>query len=104
MITEPYDALKEAGASEGSARKAAETMADQESRFAKFEATLANTATKTDLAETKGEIIRMDVRHDRFPDDRHLGGRHRAHAFGPLGVGRARGMASFLAREAMRPN
>jgi hypothetical protein len=57
MITEPYDALKEAGASEGSARKAAETMADQESRFAKFEATLANTATKTDLAETKGEII-----------------------------------------------
>ena len=58
MITELYDALKEAGASEGSARKAAETLADQESRFAMFEATLANTATKTDLAETKAEIIK----------------------------------------------
>jgi hypothetical protein len=58
MITELYDALKEAGASEGSARKAAETMADQESRFARFDATLANTATKTDLAETKAEIIK----------------------------------------------
>jgi hypothetical protein len=58
MITELCDASKEAGASEGSARKAAETMANQESRFARFEATLANTATKTDLAETKAEIIK----------------------------------------------
>jgi hypothetical protein len=58
MVTELYDALREAGASEGSARKAAETMADQESRFAEFEATLANTATKTALAETKAEIIK----------------------------------------------
>jgi hypothetical protein len=58
MITELYDALKEAGASEGSARKAAETKADQESRFARFDATPANTATKTDLAETKAEIIK----------------------------------------------
>ena len=58
MVTELYDALKEAGASEGSARKAAETMADQESRFAEFEATLGNTATKTDLAEAKAEIIK----------------------------------------------
>jgi hypothetical protein len=58
MITELYDVLKEAGAFEGSARKAAETLADQESRFVTFDAALANAATKTDLAETKAEIIK----------------------------------------------
>jgi len=38
MITELYDALKDAGASEASARKAAETMAAYESRFTKIDA------------------------------------------------------------------
>lgn len=40
MITELYDALKEAGASDASARKAAETMAAYENRFAKIDADL----------------------------------------------------------------
>jgi hypothetical protein len=39
MITELYDALKEAGASNGAARKAAETMAAYENSFAKIDAT-----------------------------------------------------------------
>lgn len=56
MITELYDALKEAGASEASARKAAETLADHENRFARFDADLANLATKTDIADTKVAI------------------------------------------------
>ncbi|ARN80403.1 integrase [Methylocystis bryophila] len=40
MITELYDALKEAGASDASARKAAETMAAYESRFSKIDTDL----------------------------------------------------------------
>jgi hypothetical protein len=40
MITELYDALKEAGASDATARKAAETMAADENRFAKIDADL----------------------------------------------------------------
>jgi len=58
MITELYDALKEAGASEASARKAAETMADYGNRFARIDATLANMATKADIANmaTKSDV------------------------------------------------
>jgi hypothetical protein len=41
MITELYDALKDAGASEDKARKAAETVAAYENRFAKIETDLA---------------------------------------------------------------
>jgi len=41
MITEPYDALKEAGASEEKARAAAKTMADYDSRFNKIDQDLA---------------------------------------------------------------
>jgi hypothetical protein len=41
MITELYDALKDAGADEGKARKAAETVAAYENRFAKIETDLA---------------------------------------------------------------
>jgi hypothetical protein len=40
MITELYDALKEAGASDASARKAAEVMAAYESAFSKIGADL----------------------------------------------------------------
>lgn len=40
MITELYDALKEAGASDAAARKAAETMAAYENRFAKIDSDL----------------------------------------------------------------
>jgi len=56
MITELYDALKEAGASEASARKAAETMANYENRFARIDAALANIATKTDISDVCSEI------------------------------------------------
>ena len=41
LISELYDALKEAGASESSARKAAESVAAYENRFSKIEIDLA---------------------------------------------------------------
>ena len=41
MISEVYDALKEAGASEEKARKAAESVATYENRFARIESDLA---------------------------------------------------------------
>jgi hypothetical protein len=41
MISEVYDALKDAGASEEKARKAAEAIASHENRFAKIEQDLA---------------------------------------------------------------
>jgi hypothetical protein len=41
MISEVYDALKEAGASEEKARKAAEAIASYENRFARMESDLA---------------------------------------------------------------
>lgn len=41
MITELYDALKDAGAGEEKARKAAETVAAYENRFGKIETDLA---------------------------------------------------------------
>lgn len=40
MITELYDALKDAGAAEDKARSAAETVAAYENRFAKIESDL----------------------------------------------------------------
>jgi hypothetical protein len=40
MITELYDALKDAGANEDKARKAAETVTAYENRFAKIETDL----------------------------------------------------------------
>lgn len=40
MITELYDALREAGASEEKAQAAAKAMADYDSRFGKVEADL----------------------------------------------------------------
>jgi hypothetical protein len=41
MITELYDALKDAGADEEKARRAAETVAAYENRFAKIETDLS---------------------------------------------------------------
>ena len=41
MISKVYDALKEAGASEEKARKAAEAVASYENRFARIETDLA---------------------------------------------------------------
>lgn len=41
MISEVYDALKEAGASEEKARKAAEALASYENRFTRIESDLA---------------------------------------------------------------
>lgn len=41
MIIEVYDALKEAGATEEKARKAAETLANTDHRFSKIEVELA---------------------------------------------------------------
>ena len=41
MITELYDALKDASADEEKARKAAETVAAYENRFAKIDTDLA---------------------------------------------------------------
>ena len=51
MISEVYDALKEAGASEEKARKAAETLSGYETRFSSIENDIA-----TFRAETRGEF------------------------------------------------
>lgn len=40
MISEIYDALKDAGASEEKSRKAAEVLANQDNRFSKIDADL----------------------------------------------------------------
>ena len=47
MISEVYDALKEAGASEDKARKAAEAVAGYENRFARIE---------NELTHVRGEL------------------------------------------------
>lgn len=54
MITELYDALKEAGASEGKAKAAAEAIADYEKHFARIE---------SDLTDVKAEIkvIKVEI-------------------------------------------
>ena len=64
MITELYDALKEAGASEASARKAAETMASYENRFARVDADLAvlKRMTGFNLAATMA-VLFLVIRH-----------------------------------------
>jgi len=64
MITELYDALKEAGASEASARKAAETMANYENRFARVDADLAvlKGMTGVNLAATLA-VLFLVIRH-----------------------------------------
>jgi hypothetical protein len=66
MISELYDALKEAGASEASARKAAETMAGYGSGFARIDVALATMATKADIANmaTKADIANMATKAD----------------------------------------
>lgn len=51
MISEVYDALKEAGASEEKARKAAEALTNYDAQLNKIESELA-----TFRAETKGEF------------------------------------------------
>jgi hypothetical protein len=64
MITELYDALKEAGASEASARKAAETMTNYENRFARVDANLAvrKWMTGFNLAATMA-VLFLVIRH-----------------------------------------
>jgi chromosome segregation ATPase len=58
MITEVYDALIEAGASEERARRAAETLTGYEDRFNKLERQLDN--TRVDL-ENKIASLRADL-------------------------------------------
>jgi len=64
MITELYDALKDAGASEEKARKAAETVAAYESRFTKIETDLGilKWMVGFNLAATDA-LIFMQLRH-----------------------------------------
>jgi hypothetical protein len=47
MVSEVYDALREAGASEEKARKAAEVLASYDSQFA---------AVRTDIADLRGSL------------------------------------------------
>lgn len=51
MISEVYDALKEAGASEEKARKAAEAIASYENRFSSFENRMVRIEGKIDLLQ-----------------------------------------------------
>lgn len=64
MITELYDALKDAGADEAKARKAAETVAAYENRFSKIEADLGilKWMVGFNLAGTVGLIL-MQLHH-----------------------------------------
>lgn len=64
MITELYDALKDAGANEDKARKAAETVVADESRFSKIETDvgLLKWMVGFNLAATVA-LIFMQLRH-----------------------------------------
>ena len=64
MITELYDALKDAGADENKARKAAETVAAYENRFARIETDLAilKWMVGFNLAGTVALVL-MQLRH-----------------------------------------
>lgn len=64
MITELYDALKDAGANEEKARKAAETVAAYENRFTKIETDLGilKRMVGFNLASTVAPIF-MQLRH-----------------------------------------
>ncbi|MBV8120781.1 MAG: integrase [Alphaproteobacteria bacterium] len=64
MITELYDALKDAGANEEKARKAAETVAAYENRFAKIDndLTLLKWMVGFNLAATVA-VIFMQLHH-----------------------------------------
>ena len=64
LIAEIYDALREAGASEEAARKAAEAVAQTDTRFGMLDTRLARMeerqetlATKADLAALRGELV-----------------------------------------------
>jgi len=58
MISEVYDALKEAGASEEKARKAAEVLANYDTHFVKIEndITTLRAELTTFRAEVRGEL------------------------------------------------
>lgn len=60
MITEVYDALREAGATEEKARKAAEVLAGYEARFGKIETDLAvlKWMTETVMAGVAALLVR----------------------------------------------
>ena len=75
MISELYDALKEAGASEEKARSAAEAMAGYESRFADIRQDIASVRSdlKQDIANVRGEIA--EARHDAKQDSERTNGR-----------------------------
>lgn len=64
MLAELYDALKDAGAPDDSARKAAEAVAAHENRFAKIESDLLllKWMVGFDIAATVG-IIMLLLRH-----------------------------------------
>jgi hypothetical protein len=51
MISEVYDALKEAGASEEKARKAAETLASYDDRFSRIEQRLTQVEGRLTLVQ-----------------------------------------------------
>ena len=59
MITELYDALKDAGAAEDKARKAAETVAAYENRFSRIETdlTVLKWMVGFNLAATLGTLM-----------------------------------------------
>ena len=61
MITELYDALKDAGAAEDKARKAAETVAAYENRFSRIETdlTVLKWMAGFNLAATLGILMML---------------------------------------------
>ena len=64
MISELYDALKEAGASEEKARRAAEALASYDAQFAAVRQDIANVRSelKQDIAGVRTELERTNGR------------------------------------------
>ena len=59
MIAEVYDALLEAGASDGKARRAAEALAGYEDRFNRLESKIdkSEASVKADIAAVRSEQV-----------------------------------------------
>jgi phage shock protein A len=66
MLVELYDALKNAGADEEHARKAAETVAAYDNRLATIEAKLDRLATKVEVVDARLGMVDTLMNHTRI--------------------------------------
>lgn len=64
ILTEVYDALKEAGASEGTSRRAAEAVAGYENKFVSVENRIVDLERKFDLLRVEFSALRTELRSE----------------------------------------